>query len=597
MTLLPPDERQFQLFTLGGLDAILARNGRAEASDITAILDSAERIAADVFAPHAAELDAHEPQFVDGRAVTPPALKTMLDAYIDGGFTGLSHPEEFGGMDLPYMVSQAVAWIFQMGDGNALGYMFLTQAAANLIRVVGSDEQKAMYLPPMLAGRWFGTMALSEPHAGSSLADIRTRAEPADDGSYRLKGTKMWISAADHELSDNIIHMVLARTPGAPAGSKGISLFLVPRYRRDADGEPAQWNYVTLAGLNHKMGNRATVNTLLNLGEGGECHGWLVGELHNGLAGMFHMMNEARIGIGMAAAVSAYMGYRHSLQYARDRPQGRAPGERDMTTPQIPISAHADVRRMLIQQKAISEGSLALCFYGARLIDENAQSDDPHRRAEIEQELAILTPVIKGWISHFSLDANYWGLQILGGYGYTRDYPLERIYRDNRLNPIHEGTNGIQSLDLLGRKVLHDRGAGLQLLMTRMQATISAALEASAPLVACARQLTAACGRVGTCSQALGAAMAAGKVDEALANSWEYLEMLGHLVIGWTWLRQALAAEQALAAPDGHSSAFLQGKITTCEWFFRHELPKIERQAALLESLDITALRLPEDGF
>ena len=591
-------ELEFQLYEFAAAETLCQDGPFADhdRAGFDAIIDSALRVANEKFAPHAATLDAQEPQFVDGRAVTPPELKEAVQAYVDGGFMGLGFPAEAGGLGLPYTVSQAVSWCFNMADGNALGYPFLTMAAANLIRVKGSAEQQQRYMRPMIAGRWFGTMALSEPQAGSSLADIRTRAEPRGDGSYAIKGTKMWISAAEHELSENIIHLVLAKVPGGPPGTKGISLFIVPKFRLTDDGACGEWNHIALAGLNHKMGNRGTTNTLLNFGEGGESIGYLVGDLHDGLAGMFHMMNEARIGVGFGAAVAGYLGYLHSLDYARERPQGRPAGVRDASTPQVALIEHPDVRRMLLAQKAISEGALALCFHGARLVDDLAMLDEGKAREDCELELAILTPIIKAWISHYSLEANYWGLQILGGYGYTREFPLERIYRDNRLNPIHEGTNGIQSLDLLGRKVTMRGGAAFKLLISRIQDTVAQA-GGHEELSEYAAALAAGCETVATTTMTLGQAAGQGQIDRFLANSWVYLDMLGHLVVAWIWLRQALLAQAGLATASDEAGAFYRGKLHACRYFFRWELPKIEAQARLLSSLDDTLLGMPVDGY
>ncbi len=326
----------------------------------------------------------------------------------------------------------------------------------------------------MYEGRFFGTMCLSEPHAGSSLGDIRCSAEPIGNGDYRIRGSKMWISGGEHELSENIVHLVLAKLPDAPPGVKGISLFLVPRLRPDGD-DGHHDNHVVLAGLNHKMGQRGIVNRLLNFGEGGDCIGQLVGEPNRGLAQMFHMMNEARLEVGLGSVAVAYAGYRHSLAYAAQRPQGRHPDQRDPATGQVMIIEHADVRRMLLRQKSIVEGGLALCLYAARLVDEERTASLNEGRHDAHLLLELLTPVCKAWCSHYGLQANELAIQVLGGYGYTRDYPVERLYRDNRINPIHEGTNGIQSIDLLGRKVALQDGAAMRRLMLLIQDDIAAA--------------------------------------------------------------------------------------------------------------------------
>ncbi len=590
-------ELDFQFYELLNTGALCSapRFASHDRETFDAIIDSALRIADETFANHAAEVDAHEPEF-DGEKVSMlPEVKKGLEAFVEGGFMGVGFDEKDGGLQLPYSISMAMNWIFTAANVGTTGYPFLTMAAANLLSAHGTDEQKDKFMRPMIEGRFFGTMCLSEPQAGSSLGDIRTKAEDSGEGYYRLSGSKMWISGGEHKLSENIVHLVLAKIPGSPPGTKGISLFLVPKYRLNDDGSIGEHNNIALAGLNHKMGYRGTVNTLLNFGEKGECRGWLVGEPNKGLACMFHMMNEARVGVGLNAAVQGYTGYLYSLEYARTRPQGRPAQERDPEKPQVMIIEHADVKRMLLKQKSLSEGALALCLYGASLIDELTTSEEASRRDEITLELDILTPIIKAWPAHFCLEANYWGLQILGGYGYTRDYPLERIYRDNRLNPIHEGTNGIQSLDLLGRKVTMQNGAAFRLLMQRMLATVNDATQVES-LSEYAVALQEAVNISAQTTMTLGQAAAEGKIDQFLANSWEYMEMLGHVVIAWVWLKQALVAEKALASGT-HDKDFYQGKLQACRFFYRWELPKIRRQAELLSSLDDTLLTMPEAAF
>ncbi|HEX4870757.1 MAG TPA: acyl-CoA dehydrogenase [Nevskiaceae bacterium] len=584
-------ELDFQLHELLAVSRFCAhpRYAMHDRATFDASFDAAETLAAETFANHVARADAEEPRIVEGKVRLIPEVKAAIDAYIQAGFMGSAFDLDEGGSQLPYTVSQGLAWIFTAANVGTVAYPFLTMAAANLLRAHGSPAQKQRFLPAMIAGRWFGTMCLSEPHAGSSLGDLRCRAEPTGEGDYRLSGSKMWISAGEHELSENIIHFVLARISGAPAGTRGISLFLVPRYRLDAQGQPGVHNDIALAGLNHKMGYRGTTNCLLNFGERGDCRGELVGAPGQGLACMFHMMNEARIGVGLNAAVLAHTGYLHSLDYARQRPQGRRPGERDPASPPVMISEHADVRRMLLQQKALSEGALALCLYGASLVDEQAISREPAEREALGQELEILTPMIKAWSSHYGLEANYWGLQTLGGYGYTRDYPLERIYRDNRLNPIHEGTNGIQALDLLGRKVVAGQGAAFRRLMARIEA--SRAEAGGEPLLA---ELVDALGqaqqRVIRTTLSLGSVLARGEVERGLANAWVYLQMLGTLTVAWMWLRQARCAQAGLAGGATADADYYQGKLLAARFFYRWELPQIERQAALLDSLDDTVL-------
>jgi butyryl-CoA dehydrogenase len=402
----------------------------------------------------------------------------------------------------------------------------------------------------------------------------------------------MWISGGDHEIAENIVHLVLARTPDAPPGVKGISLFLVPKLRVEADGTLGARNGIELAGLNHKMGQRGTTNCLLNFGESGETIGFLVGELHQGLACMFHMMNEARIGVGHASVMSALAGFLYALDYARERRQGRQPQDKDPTSPQIPIIEHADVRRMLMAQKAAVEGGLALTSYCALLVDRQKAWQDAAEKAQLGLLLDLLTPVAKSWPSEHCLEANKWAIQVLGGYGYTRDYPVERFYRDNRLNHIHEGAYGIQALDLLGRKVRMHDGAALRLLMACMGETVARA-EAAGGFEAEAAALKAAAEAL---TDTTAAALACADLNAGLANATLYLDAFGQVVVAWLWLDQALAAARGRAASPA-DRAFYEGKLAACRYFFRYELPKAHAQFALVRALDETCLRLEPEHF
>ncbi|HWU67715.1 MAG TPA: acyl-CoA dehydrogenase [Stenotrophobium sp.] len=571
------------------------RYAQHDRATFESVIEAAHTLAEQEFLPFAAKLDANEPQF-DGEQVRQiPELKAALSAYVEGGFLSAAFDAEFGGLQLPYVVAQAVAAMFASANGAAAGYMLLTAAAANLLRAHGSEAQQQTYMRPMLAGRWFGTMCLSEPQAGSSLGDIRTRASANDDGSYQISGSKMWISGGEHELSENIVHLVLARIDGAPAGVKGISLFIVPKFLVNADGSLGVRNGVRLAGLNHKMGNRGTVNTVLNFGET-PCTGYLVGKANAGLACMFHMMNEARIGVGLAGVMSGYAGYLCALDYARQRPQGRPVTDKNPESKPVNIIEHSDVRRMLLQQKAYVEGGLSLCLYCAQLVDEKAAAQDTKQKAEIMLLLEILTPIAKAWPAEFCLEANKLAIQVLGGYGYTRDYPVERHYRDNRLNAIHEGTNGIQALDLLGRKATMQNGAALRLLLGEMQKTAKS-VAAIDELAEYGAALAQAIQTVATTTQTLAAEALKGRVDLFLANAHLYLEMLGHGVVAWLWLQQAQCAQAALASANDGDRPFYEGKLLACRYFYRHELPKAQRQAELLKTLDDTHLRMPAAAF
>ncbi len=447
----------------------------------------------------------------------------------------------------------------------------------------------------MLAGRFTGTMCLSEPQAGSSLADIRCQAVRQPDGSYLLTGTKMWISGGDHELAETIVHLLLAKLPGAPPGVRGISLFAVPRDRVRDDATVGESNDVRLAGLNHKMGWRGTTNAALSFGDQGRCRAELVGEENRGLEYMFQMMNAARIGVGMNAVALGYAAYMEALAYARERPQGRPIAAKDPAAPPIPILRHGDVRRMLLAQKSWVEGGLALVLYCAWLADHELCATDVNERVRLNGLLELLTPIAKSWPSEYCLEANKLAIQVHGGYGYTRDYPVERLYRDNRLNHIHEGTHGIHGLDLLGRKVPAQGGAAFKELVARMAETIAIA-RVSAELAPHAVALDAAVDDVAATTKRLVGSMAA-TPERALANATLYLDSLGHVVVAWRWLAQALAASRALRSARGPEQDFYRGKLAACQYFYRYELPRIEPTLRLLRSLDDTALTIPDAAF
>lgn len=561
------------------------------------ILTTAERIAADYFEPHNAKADEHEPQF-DGKTVsTIPEVKEAWAHFANSGLLSARHSFEDGGMQLPALIHTAANAFFMSANPSTAGYPFLTSAAANVIHAFGNDEQKATFLPHMFSGRFSGTMALTEPDVGSSLGDLTTKASPADDGTYRIKGQKMFISGGDQDITENIVHLVLARIEGADKGVKGISLFIVPKFITATDGTLGARNDVQLAGLLHKMGYRGTTSTVLSFGEQDNCVGYLIGEAGKGLMYMFKMMNEARIGVGLGAAMIGYRGYLESLDYARNRPQGRKPTEKDPFSKPVNIIEHADVRRMLLAQKSYVEGSLALCLLAARLVDEQEAGVDEKAREDSGILLDLLTPVVKSFPSYYGPRANDLAIQILGGAGYTREYPVEQCYRDNRLNPIHEGTHGIQSLDLLGRKLWQHNGKGLKLLMARIHATLASAAQKD-ELAGLVGEYQAQLKTVQETTLLLGGALQKGQVNEALANSALYLDMMGKTIIGWLWLEMADKAintfKNSAAADD---LAFVAGKVQCAQYFIRWELPEIQHQARLLQGFDRTCLDMKNDWF
>ena len=583
-----------------------------------AVLDTCERIAREKYAPFNRLVDTQEPHFDGEKVILPQATHDANRAYAESGMLSAAQDYDMGGMQLPYTVEAAANAFFAMASVS-MGSGLLTTGNANLLMVHGTALQKEVFAKNEFSGRFSGTMCLSEPQAGSSLSDVTTRAVPDGDdfeveplgARYRLKGNKMWISAGEHELTENIIHLVLAKIPGPDgkliAGTRGISLFIVPKKLVNTKGElTGVRNDVALAGLNHKLGWRGTTNTLLNFGEGkypvgGESGGsfgdgtgavgYLVGKPHEGLRCMFHMMNEARIGVGMAATMLGMAGYHASLDYAKNRPQGRPVGQggKDASAPQVRIIEHADVRRMLLAQKSYCDGALALELYCARLVDEQ-HTAEPKAADDARMLLEVLTPIAKSWPSEWCLEANSLAIQVLGGYGYTRDFPVEQYWRDNRLNMIHEGTHGIQAMDLLGRKVLMEGGKGLALLAARMQATIEKA-SATAVLKGHANSLSMALQQVNTATQA---AWATGNPQDALPNAVPYMQAFGHTVLAWIWLDVATSALKSDATDSGAARAGIMG---TTAYFYAYELPKIPAWLAVVESRNRLCADLPEEAF
>jgi butyryl-CoA dehydrogenase len=589
---------KFHLYQVQEIEKLTNRDRYNEHSKETfdAVLDTAEKIAVKYFLPHNHLSDQNEPKFVDGKVEMLDDVKHAFDAFREAGFIAASTGFEQGGMQLPFSVAIAASGYFTSANPSTTGYGFLTTGAANLIDTFGNEQQKQQFLPAMLTGDFSGTMALTEPSAGSSLADITTQATPHDDGGYRIKGQKIYISAGDHNLTDNIVHMVLAKIKGAPAGTKGISLFIVPKFRLDENNQPAQSNDVSLSGLFHKMGYRGTTSTILSFGEKDDCHGYLVGQPHHGLAYMFQMMNEARLSVGFGAAMIGYRGYLESLNYAKERPQGRKPTEKDPTTPQVNIIEHADVRRMLLAQKSFVEGGTSLCFYSSSLVDDTLSAEDAHKQ-DAELLLDLLMPIVKACNSDYGLKANELAIQILGGSGYTNEYPVEQCYRDNRLNPIHEGTNGIQALDLLGRKAWQSNGKGLELLATKIAEDIKAA--SKLPRVSLfAEQLNKSLGLCLTTTQNLAKSMQVNGPEVTLANASCYLSMMGKLVYAWMWLRQGNVAETALVSEtDKNELNFYNGKLQAAEYFYQWELPTAEHDAHLLNTNNKTCLMMDANWF
>ena len=581
-----------------------------------AVLETCERIAREKYAPFNRLVDLQEPIFDGEKVILPQATHDAHEAYAASGMLSASQDYDIGGMQLPFTVEAAANAFFACASVS-IGSGLLSVGNANLLMKYGTPLQRQVFALKEFSGQWSGTMCLSEPQAGSSLSDITTRAisDGADFESellgprYRLKGNKMWISAGEHELTENIVHLVLAKIPGADgklvAGTRGISLFIVPKKMVNAKGElTGARNDVALAGLNHKLGWRGTTNTLLNFGEGKYpvdglpgAVGYLVGKPGGGLRYMFHMMNEARIGVGTAATMLGLAGYYASLDYAKTRLQGRPVKStsqsgtvaKDSNQAQVPIIEHADVRRMLLAQKSYGEGALALELYCARLVDEH-HTGAPQAADDARLLLEVLTPIAKSWPSEWCLEANSLAIQIHGGYGYTRDFPVEQYWRDNRLNMIHEGAHGIQAADLLGRKVLMEDGRGLALLSERVTATIARAKQVT-DLAEFANQLEHALLKTAAVTRA---AWSTADPARALANAVPYMQGFGHTVLAWIWLDVAIAAIK-LDATQSKSST--QGTIAATRFFFHYELPKIGVWYQVVEVRDMTCVDLAVEAF
>ena len=584
---------RFQLQNVHGLENVL-KYDRFQDHDTEAInifLDAIKDFAdADLY-PVFREMDEDPARFEDGKIYTHPVVKTVMEKCGEMGMIGGDFDYEDGGLQLPLMVKEAAAYIMSAANNNTSGYPFLTGGAADLLATFASSELKEKLMPNMLSGEWGGSMCLTEPQAGSSLSDITTSATPQADGSYLIKGQKIFISGGDHEYASNFVHLVLARIDGAPAGTKGISLMAVPKFRIAEDGN-LESNDVLTAGDFQKMGQRGYCTTHLVFGENDNCKGWLVGKPNNGLRYMFQMMNGARIAVGCDAAAIATAAYYASLQYAQERPQGRRVlngGVKDVSTGQTLIINHADVRRMLLLQKAISEGALSLVLQGAMYHDLEKVSEGEDKE-NYHLLLEILTPMIKTYPSEMGRVSVNNGLQVLGGYGFCSEFVLQQYARDIRIMAIYEGTTGIQSQDLLGRKISLMGGKALQLLTKEMIATIKAAsnyedLQPVANTLSEKLQLN---------QQVLNHLLTfakEGNYERFLSDANMYMEFLSTIVVGWQWLKMGVEARQALLTGQTEFGVeFYESKLHTMKFFFKYEMPKTLSCAEILMNDEVLTL-------
>ena len=514
----------------------------------------------------------------------------------EGGWINALFSYEQGGQQIPISINNAAQFIFSAANYSMSVYPHLTTGAAHLILSFGTQELKDAYVEKMFSGQWQGTMALTEPEAGSSLSDVVTIAEPTDRGYYVIRGQKTFISGGDCDSADNIVHLMLARVKGAPPGVKGLSLFVVPKYRMTGSGD-LEFNDVNCAGCYHKMGYRGAPIAQLSMGENDDCRGFLLGEENKGLRYMFQMMNEARIGVGIGAVSIATAAYHASLEYCRERLQGRNVLEKDPLKPQIPIIEHADVKRMLMTQKAITEGGLALAIYAGKLVDLMHVTEGEERE-RYGLLLEILTPVVKSYPSEMGIISTSLALQCLGGYGYCDEFPLEQYMRDTRIHPIHEGTTGIQGMDLLGRKATMKKGAALLAFITEVEKDIKEAEANNNELKNRAQELAEALNTVKEVTNHLMGIAMKGNIDHFLSDATLYLELFGILTIAWQWLRQGMAAQKGRdAVSSDDEKHFYTGKIMAMHFFFEYEVPKIMGLAKRLKSDVTVTLEMKNEYF
>jgi butyryl-CoA dehydrogenase len=540
-------------------------------------------------------MDRDQPELVDGVVKVHPAVGRIMRECGEGGWISAFFPLSENGEQMPITVNNCCRYILAAANYSASVYSELTTGAAHLIIAFGSPELKETYVPNMINGIWQGTMGLTEPQAGSSLSDLATTAVPQEDGTYTIKGQKIFISGGDHDAVDNVIHLVLGRIEGAPQGVKGISLFIVPKKRVEKDGSLIP-NDVTVTQVFHKLGYKGSPITELSFGDRNACTGYLVGQPHMGLSYMFQMMNEARLGVGMGATGIASAAYYASLAYAETRLQGRKLTEKDPAMPQTPIISHPDVKRMLLFQKAVVEGSLSLLLQCSMYADLE-KTQEGYAKEHHALLLDILTPVAKSYPSEMGILSVSQGLQCLGGYGYCTDFPLEQYYRDARIHPIHEGTTGIQGMDLLGRKVTMKDGRAFEIFLSEVGKTIYEAKNEESldpfadKLDEALRRLRKTTGRLVSVSKSKGP-------EAFLADGTLYLEMFGITTVAWQWLKQAIAATRALGKnPSRNDALFYQGKLHALRYFFGYELPKTLGLAARLNDTDTVTIAMQPEFF
>ena len=572
------DTLKYLLYDVHELEKLLQRERFVDhdKESLDMFLDSSKDFADRELFPYFKEMDENPAFHKDGQVYVHKQVETMMKKGGELGFISSSFDYEVGGLQIPLMASTASSYILDAANNHLPGYAGLTQGAAELIIHFAKKDLLDKYVPEMLAGNWGGTMCLTEPQAGSSLSDIVTKATPHENGYYNISGQKIFISAGDNQYLDNIVHLVLARVEGAPKGTKGISLFIVPKNRKLDDGslEP---NDVTSVADFQKMGQKGYCTTHLGFGDKEDCRGWLVGEENNGLRCMFVMMNAARIGVGRAASAIASAAYYASLQYANERPQGRklsSDGKKNVEESQSLIIEHPDVRRMLLLQKAVVEGSMSLVLLAAKYYDLESTAQSKEEKIKYNTLLEMIIPVVKTYPSDAGAYSVNNGLQVLGGYGFCSDFILQQYYRDIRISAIYEGTTGIQSQDLLGRKITMNNGEGLKLLLAEIIETITKASNYPELKEYC-DSLSKKIKLSEKILQTLMPYALKGDFEKYLADASIFMEFFSLVIVGWNWLEIAANSQEALKNGDKkYSEIFYKSKIETMKYFFEYELPK-----------------------
>jgi alkylation response protein AidB-like acyl-CoA dehydrogenase len=562
---------------------------------VEAILEEAARFCEEVLQPlNRIGDEVGSTRSEDGSVTTPPGFKEAWKQWTEAGWPTLTAPEEFGGQGLPQVIGTAIGEYVLSANHSFEMFQGLTSGAIAALYSKGSDELKQRYLPKMVTGQWTGTMNLTEPHAGTDLGLLKTRAEPNDDASYSITGTKIFISSGEHDLSENIVHLVLAKRAGAPDTVKGISLFVVPKFLVNEDGSLGARNSLSCGALEKKMGIHGNPTCVMNY-DGAK--GWLVGDGEKGLAAMFIMMNAARLGVGLQGLAQGEVATQNAANYARERRQGRAlnESEHEPGARADPIIVHPDVRRMLMESKAWNEAGRALCLWGSLLVDLVRRSPDETERQEAEDLLGLLTPVIKGYLTDKGFQAAVHAQQVLGGHGYIREHGLEQFVRDARIAQIYEGTNGIQAMDLVGRKLPRDGGRAIRTFFQMVGKDIAEARAAGDP-GGLAASLEGALGDLQAATIWL-AQNAPANPDNAGAGAYAYMDLMGLVTLGWMWLRMAAAAARGLETGGSEGSAFYEAKLATAAFYARRELPLSTGLRRKIEAGAETLMKIPAEAF